>query len=288
VGINVNFGLMSFGTVAAFKKKCGMKIAGFRLVSAANRLGPMICRDSFAELSGLLPNVSEATAGDMTFSAAQMDPDRIRMGEATKNVSVIGVGGICYLLGLLLTYRWILDCAQPCLHNLIDFTTHGRMPENRTVKQAQSCLRAASGNLDEQDHQNREQPGVLTRSFDQAAALLRRWHVISDPSARSAQAQTADARRSHGPEEGSNTALWALVNFISCGRAKRRLSSRTFDNPCAAPSNAREPSGSLSGLLAGGQPSSLRTRSGTSLLESQQNEQTRESAKSIWARSWQP
>ena len=32
-----------------------------------------------------------------------MDPDRIRMGERLKNVSILGVGGVCYLVGFFLT-----------------------------------------------------------------------------------------------------------------------------------------------------------------------------------------
>merc|ERR1719343_1491691 len=67
----------------------------------------MICRDSFAELEGNLPHVGEAHVGTMSFSGAQMDPDRIAMGEAAKNISIIGVGGCCYVFGFMLMYTWI-------------------------------------------------------------------------------------------------------------------------------------------------------------------------------------
>ena len=44
--------------------------------------------------------------GQMSFSAAQMDPDRVRMGERLKNIGILGAGGSCYLLGFFLTYTW--------------------------------------------------------------------------------------------------------------------------------------------------------------------------------------
>ncbi|CAJ1342528.1 unnamed protein product [Effrenium voratum] len=104
VGIDINFGLQRFGTTAPFDKKCGMNI-GAMFQRAANKLGPMVCRDSFEEL--VLPDLGEAP-GPMSFSAAQMDPDRIRMGERLKNVSILGVGGVCYLVGFFLTYSlWL-------------------------------------------------------------------------------------------------------------------------------------------------------------------------------------
>ena len=39
----------------------------------------------------------------MTFSAAQMDPDRIRMGETMKNVCILGAGGLSFFFGFFLT-----------------------------------------------------------------------------------------------------------------------------------------------------------------------------------------
>jgi len=138
VGVSLNFGLMSFGTTAPFKKKCGMNLAGL-LKNTATRLGPMICRESFYELSEL-PHVGEATVGTMSFSGAQMDPDRIAMGEMAKNVSIISVGGLCYFFGIWLTYHWINGaCAAP---------PAPPPPKPRSMLALQpSCFRGTSGNL---------------------------------------------------------------------------------------------------------------------------------------------
>jgi len=107
VGVNVNFGLKTFGTTAPFEKRCGMNMAGV-LVQTNTRLGPMICRDSYEELLGQLPQVGEAHVGSMSFSGAQMDPDRIAMGEMAKNVSIITVGGLAYAIGIAITYHWFM------------------------------------------------------------------------------------------------------------------------------------------------------------------------------------
>merc|ERR1712113_19129 len=110
------------------------------LVNTATRLGPMICRDSFDELDGNLPHVGEATYGSMSFSAAQMDPERVAMGEELKNVSIIGVGGLCYFFGFLLTYNWISTAMA--------FSPARVSPREAytEVGQRRHCFRGSSGN----------------------------------------------------------------------------------------------------------------------------------------------
>mmetsp|Transcript_123848 Transcript_123848/g.358188 ORF Transcript_123848/g.358188 Transcript_123848/m.358188 type:complete len:394 (-) Transcript_123848:179-1360(-) len=142
VGVSLSFGLMNFGTTAPFTKKCGMNLAGL-LVSADSRLGPMVCRASFGELQGHVPHVGEAKRGEMSFSGAQMDPDRIAMGETAKNVSIIGVGSICYIVGISLVYHWFkkLCCSGPPEEPEVKSDARYFMANQR------SCLRAQSGNF---------------------------------------------------------------------------------------------------------------------------------------------
>lgn len=52
-------GNTSLGIVAPFEKKCGMFLVGV-MISADQRLGPMICRNTFAEVDGNIPDPSRS------------------------------------------------------------------------------------------------------------------------------------------------------------------------------------------------------------------------------------
>ncbi|CAK8991960.1 unnamed protein product [Durusdinium trenchii] len=120
VGVNIIIGLLHFPPMTApFDKKCGMHIGGM-FQRAANKLGPLICRDSYDALT--LAHLGEETGG-MTFSAAQMDPDRIRMGETMKNVCILGAGGLSFFFGFFLTYAFWLDPLRYCEVTLRRSTT---------------------------------------------------------------------------------------------------------------------------------------------------------------------
>lgn len=56
---------------------------------SANKLGPLVCRESYEQLK--LPHLGEADTSGMTFSAAQMDPERIQMGENMKNICLLAL-----------------------------------------------------------------------------------------------------------------------------------------------------------------------------------------------------
>eukprot|EP00438_Fugacium_kawagutii_P017337 Skav229807 [mRNA] locus=scaffold567:309196:310268:- [translate_table: standard] len=45
----------------------------------------------------------------MTFSGAQMDPERIRLGEAMKNICILSAGALSFFFGFLLTYSFWED-----------------------------------------------------------------------------------------------------------------------------------------------------------------------------------
>eukprot|EP00439_Symbiodinium_sp_Y106_P012024 s7586_g1.t2 len=145
VGVDISFGLQHFGTTAPFDKKCGMNIGGM-FERSQNKLGPMLCRGSFDEL-GDLPHLGEAVPGEMSFSAAQMDPDRVQMGERLKNIGILGVGGFCYLLGFFMTYTWFQELWAMC-----QSVPALQRASSRTVSRdglTGSCMRARSGNLQE-------------------------------------------------------------------------------------------------------------------------------------------
>jgi len=145
VGVDISFGLQHFGTTAPFDKKCGMNIGGM-FERSQDKLGPMLCRGSFDEL-GDLPHLGEAVPGEMSFSAAQMDPDRVQMGERLKNIGILGVGGFCYLLGFFMTYTWFQELWAMC-----QSVPALQRASSRTVSRdglTGSCMRARSGNLQE-------------------------------------------------------------------------------------------------------------------------------------------
>jgi len=144
VGVSLNFGLSSFGCTAPFKKKCGMNMAGL-LVQTDKRLGPMICRDSFAQIDGNLPQVDEAHIGAMAFSAAQMAPGRVAMGETAKNVSILGTIAVVWFFGFSLLYRWIQNCFNTCGSGPRQTYTQVQLPVGSRLQP--SCFRAESGNV---------------------------------------------------------------------------------------------------------------------------------------------
>lgn len=109
VGVSISFGISTFATTAPFMKECGLNMAGLLKSTSNGRLGPMVCVDSFENL--VIPPVTapKPTDGNMAFSAAQMDPERIQMGERMKNVSIVNVMLICYCVGLMLLRTWFSE-----------------------------------------------------------------------------------------------------------------------------------------------------------------------------------
>jgi len=104
VGVGVQIGSRKLGIIAPFSKKCGMKLKGIMIGGTAKRLGPMVCKNSFEELDGNIPGVEESIPGTMSFSAAQMDPVRIKMGEIAKNISIVSICCFAYIYGCRLMY----------------------------------------------------------------------------------------------------------------------------------------------------------------------------------------
>lgn len=103
VGVNIAIGLIQFPPMSAlFDKKCGMYIGGM-FERSANKLGPLICRDTYEQLD--LPHLG-ASAGGMTFSGTHMDPERIQLGEKMKNVCILGAGSLSFFFGFFLTYSF--------------------------------------------------------------------------------------------------------------------------------------------------------------------------------------
>eukprot|EP00434_Breviolum_minutum_P014906 symbB.v1.2.013140.t2/scaffold925.1/size151535/7 len=103
VGVNIAIGLIQFPPMSAlFDKKCGMYIGGM-FERSANKLGPLLCRDTYEELD--LPHLGAAASG-MTFSGTHMDPDRIRLGETMKNICILGAGSLSFFFGFFWTYSF--------------------------------------------------------------------------------------------------------------------------------------------------------------------------------------
>jgi hypothetical protein len=100
VGVSISFGLGSWSVSAPFKKSCGLNMGGVLVnqflpednSKRSNRLGPLICRDSFDGLLPQLPRVGEKAEtpedGNMGFSAAQVAPQEVEAGELLKTVSL--------------------------------------------------------------------------------------------------------------------------------------------------------------------------------------------------------
>lgn len=120
VGVGLDFGLARFGTSANFEKECGMYMAGILIATGTDRLGPMLCKNSFDDFKEVnLPDIDDSLSGTMHFSAAQMDEARVRWGEETKDFCIISVGGFCYLFGFFLTCSsssnsWTDVCCGMC------------------------------------------------------------------------------------------------------------------------------------------------------------------------------
>mmetsp|Transcript_2925 Transcript_2925/g.7013 ORF Transcript_2925/g.7013 Transcript_2925/m.7013 type:complete len:378 (+) Transcript_2925:33-1166(+) len=218
VGVDIRFGLQHFGTTAPFDKKCGMNIGGL-FDRSANKLGPMVCRSSFDELTEL-PHLGEAPPGAMSFSAAQMAPDRVRMGERLKNVGILGAGSLSYFLGLFLTYSFFQQSLQAGLQagpTLLRTSSRALSREGF----GDSCRRVKSGNSQEQ----RQHKWLFWRS--------------PDPS-------RADASASRRGQLRSTDEHSRLMSLLSCGLlAWPRAKS---DQPSLARRSESQASGELSGL----------------------------------------
>jgi len=250
VGVSVSFGLSSFGTTAPFVKKCGLQMAGL-LVNADRRLGPVVCRDSFAELADALPHVGDKEFGSMSFSAAQMDPDRIRMGEEAKNISIIGVGGLCFIFGTMLVCAWCRKCANPEADAEASRELYATMDAGAARKESRipPCLRGSSGNTLLEMQAAHAQSAKLAgngNNMSRAMGMLLKLSPytapqevdISDvecgsprsagnlwgylriaPRAAAAAAAAGDASPTLGIEGSGNCLFKPVVSFLSCNRA---------------------------------------------------------------------
>mmetsp|Transcript_59844 Transcript_59844/g.106389 ORF Transcript_59844/g.106389 Transcript_59844/m.106389 type:complete len:412 (+) Transcript_59844:88-1323(+) len=248
VGVNVNFGLLSFGTTAPFKKKCGMKLGGI-LYNSESKMGPMICRETFDGLYEQLPS-KDAAAGDMSFSAAQMDPDRVRMGELLKNLSIVGIGSLCYIFGFILTWEWILGFLR---NSSLTSPLQSRLQDAKDLRQGSSqpasCLRATSGNVAPSNQQLPKTPG-----------LFGRLHNAIYPESR--QSRTARSTE----ETLRPSALSGMARFLFCGGISRRGDIQPELAACTSGT-----SGDLSQFRSWGQSRVIRGRSGTLLDGEPQN-----------------
>lgn len=202
VSVNINFGLLSFGTTAPFQKKCGMNL-GSLLVNSGSRLGPMICRSSFFELDGQVPHAGVAQSGAMSFSGAQMDPDRIAMGETAKNISIISVGLVCYVFGFLLVYHWIKKACRPAPPKVVEPPASARY----MIAGQPSCFRAQSGNFQDLPPAAAKGGGAFGPAADYLLGRTR-GQVVEPES---------------GEEQRGGERLSTLLRFITCGAAGKRM-----------------------------------------------------------------
>jgi len=244
VSVNVGF----LGVRAPFKKKCGMVMAGV-LTNAKSRLGPMICRDSFEEL-GELPHVWSSQEGDkMSFSAAQMDPERIRLGEAAKNVSIIGLGGLAYVMGFKLLYGWIMKCLErrpPSSPRELGGDRVGLLDESGR----RWCTRGMSGNFEEQlklERQKQEAaatPGLAACFRGQPTSPSSRGTLLAPKppdsfskkaaaffGGRGAQETVPDWKSQQHLEEQvpqKDCILAPMMTFLNCNRSGARVTADAF------------------------------------------------------------
>lgn len=116
VGVYISFGLRSWGASVPYSKACGLNVAGVLVgnLGTSSRLGPLECRDSFANLA--LPDVGEAVVDPMSplgnsmgFSAAQVAPEEVREGELVKNVSLVSVIILSFTVGCIFIYGSFFD-----------------------------------------------------------------------------------------------------------------------------------------------------------------------------------
>eukprot|EP00933_Yihiella_yeosuensis_P075713 TRINITY_DN85191_c0_g1_i1.p1 TRINITY_DN85191_c0_g1~~TRINITY_DN85191_c0_g1_i1.p1 ORF type:complete len:482 (+),score=86.93 TRINITY_DN85191_c0_g1_i1:92-1537(+) len=298
VAVDINFGLTSFGTTAPFKKRCGMKLAGL-FAASESRLGPMICRDSFQGLFDKLPDtgvVNELTAagvvdsavasvtaglhssrsqstnktplfstpGDMEFSAAQMDPERVAMGERMKDICLLGSGSVCYLLGFLLSFSFLKSLAarlMSYLSSLIDslklhrgdnvnFPLHGVTVDVRSdgYSGLVSNIQSACG-LSFSDNSNDEQHQQEHRSVRSARRL----------STESSAEEAEQINKKQVP------AAKSLLGFLTCGSMTKDLRPQRKSLPLPPQRDRQDGSYRFDEVQISNlspQPACLRARSG--------------------------
>mmetsp|Transcript_67878 Transcript_67878/g.178023 ORF Transcript_67878/g.178023 Transcript_67878/m.178023 type:complete len:381 (+) Transcript_67878:360-1502(+) len=207
VGVQISFGLASWGTTAPFKKACGLNMGGLLRAGSGNRMGPMVCVDDFDSL--VIPPVTDPTPADgrMSFSAAQMDPERIQMGERIKNVSIINVMLICYVLGLWLLRSWF---SETCC-NVRDAVTQRSMavvqPQEEVVE------RSALGSL---------VFTVLKHTPFGSGATRRDGYTA---------AQKELLQVDGGGREAQQSRMESLRNFLNCRSSVRRPGTATIAKP---------------------------------------------------------
>lgn len=108
VSVHVNFGLGSWGAALPYRKACGLNVAGMLVGGVGNsRMGPLICRDSFAEI-GKLPSIGEVSTQygqmGMGFSAAQVAPAEIKKGTKAKDVSLMTMILLSFSLAVIFIF----------------------------------------------------------------------------------------------------------------------------------------------------------------------------------------
>mmetsp|Transcript_39471 Transcript_39471/g.113470 ORF Transcript_39471/g.113470 Transcript_39471/m.113470 type:complete len:642 (+) Transcript_39471:80-2005(+) len=108
IGVAISFGVTHWSVTEPFRKACGLRMSGMLVnqflpadnSERSNRLGPLICRDSFIGLSQELPPVGEKSEtpedGNMGFSAAQVAPGEVAAGEMLKTVGL----GVSFVMSL--------------------------------------------------------------------------------------------------------------------------------------------------------------------------------------------
>jgi len=111
----------------SFKKACGLNMMGVlvnQFVSAEDtgkesRLGPLVCRDSFTGM--VIPPVGESPPdGKMDFTAAQVAPAEVWLGEIAKDVSLFLVVFCSFFCCAIFTHLWMYGNVPRTLVHVAD------------------------------------------------------------------------------------------------------------------------------------------------------------------------
>lgn len=188
--ISLSFGLGSFSVSAPFSKKCGLHVGG--LLVDLGRLGPVVCRDSFDAVAVALESAKASDSDAMVFSAAQMDPERIRMGEDAKNLGTIGTGLAAVICALRFLHSWATQTVRSL-----------RVPEMPPPQESyfQKLLQGLGG-------QSSEPQGDKTTGFIHAGVLG--WLGLSSYAAMEAAPRDLE-RKSHSEEASRSSGPWQFM-----------------------------------------------------------------------------
>mmetsp|Transcript_1737 Transcript_1737/g.3853 ORF Transcript_1737/g.3853 Transcript_1737/m.3853 type:complete len:408 (-) Transcript_1737:32-1255(-) len=224
VRIDVTFGLMRFGTAAPFQKKCGLVLAGL-FVNTDRRLSAVVCRDSFEAVTAALQVEDIGHADPMTFGAAQMDPERIHLGEMAKNIGIIIPALVSFGMGIaLIVARFVIkpDVEEPPISAI-----RPRNPVAAAVKDLKNrCLLGCGC-------KNRHGALVMaTGTEGNEAPSYQKETLLMDGS---------------GPKANSmQTSGGSCVRFFSCSRSRGGPDSFAEDSPKAKKNNPNAASTSAS------------------------------------------